>query len=226
MIRSLLAILMLGLALASCSSSPGQEATGRQDQPPTLNAPDASTMVPIALRVMDAAGKVVIENHTDDWVPLGLQGVDGVPVTPPGKKNEIQIPAGADTLGWYCPAKLPRCGAPVPGQVGPAVVLGHVNLNGKAGVFNSLQHVKVDYQIEIDRRDGATLLFKVTRVSFPKKASFPTDEVYGDTPTSTLRLITCGGGDNSLITVPGAGRSYTNNTVVFADQVSQRLTHP
>lgn len=225
MIRSLLAILMLGLALVSCSRSP-QGTTEHQDQPPSLSAPDASTMVPIALRVMDAAGKVVIENHTDDWVPLGLQGVDGVPVTPPGKKNEIQIPDGANTLGWYCPAKLPRCGAPVPGQPGPAVVLGHVNLNGKAGVFNTLAHVKVGYQIEIDRRDGATLLFKVTRVTFPKKTAFPTDEVYGDTDSPALRLITCGGGDNSLITVPGAGRSYTNNTIVFADEVSQRLTHP
>lgn len=222
MFRSLLAILLLGLALVSCSSSPEQGTTERQDQSPSYSAPDASTMIPIALRI----DSIKLDSHTNDWMPLGIQGRDGVPVTPPGKKGEIEIPPidQVQRLGWFCPTKLPRCGAPIPGTVGPAVVVGHVNGNGRPGVFAHLAKVKPGDLIEIDRQDGVTITFTVTKVSTPKKTAFPTAEVYGDQPTPQLRLITCGGGDNSLITT-SAGRSYTNNTIVFAEELSQRPTH-
>lgn len=221
MVRSLLAILLLGLALVSCSSSPGQETTERQDQSPSYSAPDASTMIPIALRIPS----IKVDAH-DDWIPLGIQGKSGIPVTPPGKAGQIEVPplAKVNELGWFCPTKLPHCGAPIPGTVGPAVVVGHVNGNGRDGVFAHLAHVKVGDLIEIDRQDGVTITFKTTKVSVVKKTAFPTDEVYGDQPTPQLRLITCGGGDNSLVST-SAGRSYVNNTVVFAEELSQRPTH-
>jgi LPXTG-site transpeptidase (sortase) family protein len=221
MFRSLLAILLLGLALTACSSSPEQGVTEQRDQSPSYSAPDASTMIPIALRIP----AIKLDAH-DDWVPLGIQGENGIPVTPPGKKGQIEIPplAKVNELGWFCPTKLPHCGAPIPGTVGPAVVVGHVNGNGRDGVFAHLARVKVGDLIEIDRQDGVTITFKSTKVSVVKKTAFPTDEVYGDQPTPQLRLITCGGGDNSLVTT-SAGRSYVNNTVVFAEELSQRPTH-
>ena len=41
--------------------------------------------------------------------------------------------------------------------------------------------------------DGAKRVFEVYDVVSAPKTAFPTDRVYGDTPTPELRLITCGG---------------------------------
>ena len=61
--------------------------------------------------------------------------------------------------------------------------------------------------------DGSAVTFRVDRVISAPKDAFPTDEVYGPTPDSQLRLITCGGSFN-----PVAG-SYLDNTIVFATAI-------
>lgn len=218
--RALLAILLAGLALSGCGS-PSPETPG-QDQLPRYSAPDAISMQPTGIRIPS----IGLKAGGDDWQPLGIQGEDGVPVTPPGKKGQIEIPPLSQPmkLGWYCPNKLPKCGAPVPGQMGPATVLGHVNGNGKQGVFAKLAKVKVGDLVEIDRADNVTIAFKIVEVGEPLKANFPTEKVYGDTPTPTLRLITCGGGDNALETTASGSRSYKNQTIIYADMIDQRPT--
>jgi hypothetical protein len=196
-------------------------ATERQDQPPPLGAvktQSAAQVMPVGLHIpslgIDSIGA---------WTPLGIQGQNGIPVTPPGKAGEIEVPPVTEPLklGWYCPRGLPDCGAPAPGQVGPAVVLGHVNGNGKPGIFAKLARITKGAEIVIDRNDRSRVTFAVTKVETPRKADFPTAEVYGDTAKPTLRLITCGGGSNALEIV-GGRRSYVNQTIVFADFVSLR----
>ena len=44
----------------------------------------------------------------------------------------------------------------------------------------------------MDRADGTTVVFAAQRIERHDKKAFPTDGVYGDTPDSQLRLITCG----------------------------------
>lgn len=103
--------------------------------------------------------------------------------------------------------------SPSPGQVGPAVLLGHVNGSGKPGIFANLDKVVTGALVSVDRADGQRATFKVSRVDTFPKASFPTDLVYNDTPNPQLRLITCGGAYDA------ANRNYLNNIIVYADLV-------
>ena len=99
------------------------------------------------------------------------------------------------------------------GELGPTVVVGHYDSKVAPGVFENLKQVGVGARIIVEQSDGTVFLYDVTKVEKVAKAEFPTDAVYGKTPTSTLRLITCGGAfDNNT-------RHYVDNTIVYADLV-------
>lgn len=126
-------------------------------------------------------------------MPLGLQD-DG----------SLEVPPEGFPAGWYTEA-------PTPGELGPAIIAGHVDWDGSPGVFFSLRDLAPGDTITVDREDGSSARFEVGSVQqFPKDA-FPTDEVYADIPRAGLRLITCGGSFDR------AARSYEDNIVVFAD---------
>ena len=126
---------------------------------------------------------------------LGLTS-NGTLQVPPYDKN---APAG-----WYR-------GSPTPGQLGPAVILGHVDTY-KAGpvVFYRLAQTRPGEKILVTRQDDTVAIFTVDRVANVPKNDFPRIEVYGNTDRPELRLITCGGDWN-----PNT-HDYTDNTVVFA----------
>lgn len=113
--------------------------------------------------------------------------------------------------GWYADA-------PTPGEIGPAVLVAHVDWKGAKGVFYSLRDLKVGDDIIVERADKLTIAFKVRRVEQYAKDKFPTTEVYGNVSTAQLRLITCGG------TFDHQNHSYRNNIAVFAEMVSSRGT--
>jgi LPXTG-site transpeptidase (sortase) family protein len=106
-------------------------------------------------------------------------------------------------------------GSPRPGDVGPAVIEGHVDSakNGPS-VFYSLGEIAAGDRIDVARADGTTVTFQVDEVRVVPKDDFPTLEVYGNTDGPELRLITCGGPFDS-----SAGH-YEDNVVVFASQVA------
>jgi len=120
----------------------------------------------------------------------------------------LQVPPDAMTPGWFT-------GAPAPGELGPAIIAGHVRWNGRAGIFADLERLRLEDRIIITRRNGTSAVFRVTRVSKFTKAQFPTDLVYGNIDHAGLRLITCDGLDSS-------GRVYRDNLVVFATLVTIR----
>ncbi|MFD1721632.1 class F sortase [Amnibacterium endophyticum] len=121
----------------------------------------------------------------------------------------IQVPGydKHDPAGWYR-------GSPTPGQIGPAVFVGHV-ATFRAGptVFYRLAQIRPGAKIQVERKDGITADFVVDRVKNEPKAHFPQLEVYGNTPDSELRLITCGGDWDPTT------HEYAANTVVFAHLV-------
>ncbi|HEY2191174.1 MAG TPA: class F sortase [Actinomycetospora sp.] len=127
--------------------------------------------------------------------------------------GSLQVPPLANPMqaGWYDKS-------PSPGTLGPAVVLGHVNGDGKAGIFYRLKDVKAGDQVMIARQDGQTAVFTVSHIDTVPKAAFPADQVYGDTPDSELRLITCGG------VFDPAARSYEANVIVYANLTEVRKT--
>jgi hypothetical protein len=127
-------------------------------------------------------------------VPLGLN-----------PDNTIQVPPVTTPLqaGWYTYA-------PTPGEVGPAVVLGHVDGNHQKGIFFRLKELAAGDRVSVARKDGSTALFEVTKVHQVPKKDFEAEGVYDDTADPELRLITCGG------VFDRGAHNYVDNIVVYA----------
>jgi sortase (surface protein transpeptidase) len=120
--------------------------------------------------------------------------------------QSIEVPSEPSVAGWW--ERGPR-----PGQVGPAVILGHVRWNAPA-VFSRLDALQRGDEVLIDRADGTTARFVVTGQGTYRKAAFPSDLVYYPTLDPELRLVTCGGPYDR------ATGHYSENLVVFAAQAS------
>lgn len=125
--------------------------------------------------------------------PLGLEA-----------DQTVMVPDSYTQVGWY------KHGA-TPGEVGSAVVLGHVDsLDGQA-VFYSLGQLLPGDDIEIMREDGRVAVFTVTELRRFSQDDFPTEMIYGATDMPTLRLVTCSGSFDR------GEQRYSHNLVVFAE---------
>jgi sortase (surface protein transpeptidase) len=120
----------------------------------------------------------------------------------PDLGGALTAPVDPARAGWLA-------SGPAPGDVGPAVVTGHVTYRGPA-VFARLAELVPGDEVRVDRGDGVAVRFVVTRVARYPKTAFPTAEVYGPTPDPQLRLITCGG------ELDPTQHSYADNVVVYA----------
>jgi Sortase domain len=115
----------------------------------------------------------------------------------------MQVPGDFGDAGWFA-------GGPVPGQVGPAVIAGHVDSKTGPAVFYRLRELRPGQAVLVERADGARLRFLVEQARNYPKAGFPTAAVFGPVPSAALRLITCSGDFDR------ARGSYRDNLVVFA----------
>lgn len=125
-----------------------------------------------------------------------------------GPAGELDPPKGWDDAGWFSDGI-------VPGEVGPAVIAGHVDSPTTSAVFFRLDELVAGDQIHVAMSDGTTRTFTVDRSERAAKSAFPTSDVYGTAPTPQLRLITC---DGTFDTATG---HYTDNLIVFADLSAQ-----
>ena len=127
----------------------------------------------------------------------------------------VQVPSlGADSrAGWYRYS-------PTPGQLGPAVILGHIDsAKYGPGIFFKLGALRPGDKVSVDRADRTTAVFRVDRVAEYPKDHFPTLQVYGNIDHAGLRLITCGGSFNL------SKHSYHDNIVAFASLLNSHPTH-
>jgi Sortase domain len=113
----------------------------------------------------------------------------------------LQPPTNPQQAGWFSDGT-------VPGQTGPAVIVGHVDSLSGPAVFADLRLLHPGDTIVITLSSGSTVRFQVTSVDRYPKSGFPTAAVYGPQPAPQLRLITCGGAFE--------GDSYLDNVVVYA----------
>jgi hypothetical protein len=120
--------------------------------------------------------------------------------------GSLEVPPSGFPAGWYT-------GGPTPGELGPAVIAGHIDWNGP-GVFYHLHNLQPGDQVTVTRKDGSKPVFRVTMVEQFPKDHFPTNVVYGDIDHAGLRLITCGGSFDDQT------HSYVDDIVVFADLVT------
>jgi Sortase domain len=179
-------------------------AAGRSSgQPPATAA--AATQAPPAPVELAAADTPDTARPVRVTIPaigvasdLADLGVDGTGALVP--------PTDFAQAGWFA-------AGPVPGDVGPAVLAGHVDSYRGPAVFFRLEDLESGDRVQVQRSDGRTVEFAVTRVAEYPKDHFATAEVYGPTADPQLRLITCGGSfDRSR-------RSYLDNVVVYATEV-------
>jgi sortase (surface protein transpeptidase) len=118
-------------------------------------------------------------------------------------RGVLVAPAYADTAGWWSKGV-------VPGDVGAAVIVGHLDTILGPAVFEHLKQLRPGDLIDVRMSDGRTVKFAVDGSHVVKKALFPSAEVYGATPDAQLRLITCSEPFDPV------AHSYTDNLVVFA----------
>ncbi|WP_436500050.1 class F sortase [Actinokineospora sp. HUAS TT18] len=187
--RRVVAAALLVCALSGCQAA----ATGETAPPPT---PVTSGPTTTTTQAQSKPARIDIPRigATSTLTELGLNPDRTVEVPPLDQRMQA---------GWY------RNG-PAPGEIGPAVVLGHVDGHGKPGIFFRLRELRPGDKVLVTREDGRALTFVIERVRQVPKADFPTDEVYGDTTRPELRLITCGG------TFDHAAKSYRDNTIIYA----------
>jgi sortase (surface protein transpeptidase) len=113
-----------------------------------------------------------------------------------------KVPSGTNYASWYDDG-------PIPGQLGPAVILGHVDSYTGPGVFFRLRSLLPGDRILVEAGQK-TLDFVVFKLAVYPKDHFPTQSVFGTAPDAELRLITCGGPFDSAI------GHYEDNVVVYA----------
>ncbi len=145
--------------------------------------------VPVSLRIPSIGVSVSLSK-------LGLNA-DGT----------AQVPTKYEEPGWF---KL----GPAPGQVGSAVILGHVDDKKGPAVFFRLPTLKAGDKVDVSLADGAVAHFSVKTVEKYLKAQFPAQKVYGSHGISALQLVTCGGTFN---TTTG---HYESNIVAYTTLVS------
>lgn len=207
MARVVVLLAALAVGVTGCSGqpeavvTPSAPATSRvQPSTPGPTSPVAGTRAP-----SPAAGAGLARS-----APVRLQvaaiGLDS-PLMSLGLQADgtMQVPKGGFPAGWYT-------GGPTPGELGPGVIAGHVDMNGP-GVFYRLHELRPGDRVVVTRQDGSKPVFRVTRLALFPKDQFPTRLVYGNTNRSVLRLITCGGSFNSRT------GHYEDNIIAFADLV-------
>jgi hypothetical protein len=190
-------IVVLIMVLRAPGGPPGPSAAAAAPLPPVAVAPAAvaakglpsPTAPPIRLRIpaIHVSTKIVDE---------GLDA-DGALQVPP------LTDAGVHEVGWYDLG-------PAPGQVGSAIIVGHVDSRQTAGVFYDLGLLVPGNTVEVTLANGETVHFTVTSVHEFSKAHFPATEVYGSESYPALRLITCGGAFDA------ATGHYLSNIVAYA----------
>lgn len=136
---------------------------------------------------------------------IGLDAtVDALGLAP---DRTVEVPTDFAKVGWFRPG-------PSPGQLGSAVVLGHVDSFRGPAVFFRLRFLKKGDDVEMTLTDGALVHFAVSEVAQYPKAEFPAQRVYGPHGGSTLQLVTCGGEFDE------DARSYRSNVVVYTSLAS------
>jgi hypothetical protein len=199
------------------AASPPAPAAAPGDGGETVPVAPAARHAPPTSGEAPAAAVEPLAPATPTSISIAGIGVDA-PVMELGLHDDgsVEVPPHApraeSKAGWYRHS-------PTPGEVGPSVVVGHVD-SARHGpsVFFELGSLAAGDLVEVRRDDGLTAVFAVERTVQYAKDRFPLDEVYGNLDHPGLRLITCGGAfDTDRL-------EYEDNIVVYATLVSSHAS--
>lgn len=120
----------------------------------------------------------------------------------------MEVPEQAEQAGWY------ELGTS-PGQLGSAVILGHVDSTNGPAVFYRLRELVPGATVLVTLGDGTVETFKVSRLATIANEDFPAEEVYAGTPDRpTLNIVTCGGDYDA------DKGGYQSNVIAYTEHVS------
>lgn len=221
----------IGLGLHPGHSSATEPVTSTASDSPSSNP---STLAPVTASPPAPTATAAASSAGPSTPPSSTDTTRSAPVLPASAPVRLDVPAvGVHTrviqlgqqsdgtvevppvtpgspAGWYRYS-------PTPGQIGPSVILGHVNSTaGPIGVFRRLNQLRPGRRLAVTRADGIVAVFRVDRTADLQKQRFPTQKVYGNTDRPELRLITCGDYDFSA-------HRWRSNVVVFAHLL---FSHP
>jgi LPXTG-site transpeptidase (sortase) family protein len=168
---------------------------------PSPAAKAVSTVVgPVLTRSLPLSISIPAIGVQSNLLTLGRTAGGALAVPPLGLSYNLP--------GWYQYS-------PTPGELGPAVIAGHVD-SAEAGpaIFYRLGALKRGDTVRVARTDGRLATFTVNDVRRYSKHAFPTALVYGNTNHAALRLITCGGPFDA------STGSYEDNVIVWASLTS------
>ena len=174
----------------------------------TIKKPDLQPTTTFSIPIPKANTSVIdkgLPRSEPNHITIPRIGIDtGIMTVGKNADGTMETPPVLEYItGWY------KFG-PTPGEIGPAIIVGHVDNYKGISVFWRLREVLPGDEISITRADGKIVKFKVDALKQFDQDNFPTQEVYGDVNRAELRLITCGGTFNKQT------QHYTQNTVVFA----------
>ena len=171
-------------AAANQPTSPDLARPPSSDRLPPTTAPDLpSGIVPTRISIPSISVEA-------DVVDLDLRG------------PEPEVPSDFSQTGWYAQTRRP-------GEIGPAVIAGHIDSVAGPAVFARLDELVEGDEIEVLDDDGESRTFVVIRTGQYPKEALP-DQVFAFEPEVELRLITCGG------TFDRSSGHYRDNYVVYA----------
>ena len=205
--------LMTSAALATPPIA-GPVATSAQPPPALTLAPAAAVpktpAVPKTAVVPKTAPAPAATSSTSPPVRVTIPsiGVDsGLDKLGVDRSGILVPPATWGRAGWFSAGTIP-------GDVGPALIAGHIDSTSGPAVFAKLSTLKPGALVIVTEADGKRLTFEVdSGRSYPKTA-FPTSVVYGPTPLRALRLVTCTG------TFDHATGHYLDNYIAYAHLVA------
>jgi LPXTG-site transpeptidase (sortase) family protein len=226
------AAMVLVYAAAGVDVDRGSELVAAGDGPPALPAADRTTPQVQAVPAAETSGPLLSDTEPEAVADIAAittnekvgeleaaENVYPVRIRIPAisvdaavvdlgldQDGTLEVPTDFDVTGWYT-------GRSVPGDIGPSVVVGHVDSHTGPAVFVELSRLEVGDLVQIDRSDGLVAWFQIRELTQVDKDEFPTQQVYGDTEEPSLRLITCGGDFDR------SARSYRDNLIAFADHL-------
>lgn len=106
-------------------------------------------------------------------------------------------------VGWYSLG-------PAPGEMGPAVLISHVDTLRAPDVFYRLKELEPGDEIMVyGSDDDEPAVFVVDAVETQLKTELPKDRIWFYTDTALIRLITCGGEWDSRL------KHYLSNVIAY-----------
>ncbi len=147
------------------------------------------------------------------WLDIPAIGVHSgllqLGLNPDGTMQVPPLFALPSEAGWYKYSVTP-------GQIGPSIIVGHVDTYRGPSVFYGLDALQPGDTVDVTLADRTMAIFRVTGVRSYLKADWPWRTVFGPTGYAGLRLITCGGAFDA------STGHHLSNIVVFASLAGSR----